>query len=229
MAGLSKYGRREWIGGIVILESAMAAVILGAVFVSPWLIVLVVGVGLLQAWLVLFFRDPERTCPAGEHLLVAPADGRVTDLTPIGAGSELGCDGMRIGVFMSVFDVHVNRAPAEGVVESIDHRPGSFLDARRPDASERNEATTIRLRCSHDGREMPLVVRQVAGKVARRIVTDLEVGRRVRRAERIGMIKFGSRVEVLVPREMIGEVRVEIGTRTRAGETVLLETRSEPT
>lgn len=229
MAGLTKYGRREWIGGIVVLEIAMAAAIVGAVLLSPWLVVLVAAVGALQAWLVLFFRDPERTCPAGDHLLIAPADGRVTDLNPIGAGSELGRDGLRIGIFMSVFDVHVNRAPIDGVVESIDHRPGSFLDARSPDASSRNESTTIRLRCPHGDAELPVVVRQIAGKVARRIVTDLEVGGRVRRGERIGMIKFGSRLEVLVPREMIGEVRVEIGDRTRAGETVLMATRSEAT
>jgi phosphatidylserine decarboxylase len=124
---------------------------------------------------------------------------------------------------MSIFNVHVNRCPFDGVVERIDHQPGAFFDARSAQAIERNESATIYLTVRHEQREYPVVVRQIAGRVARRIVTDLRPGQQVARGQRIGMIKFGSRCELLVPIELAGRVAVEVGQTVTAGRSVLVE------
>ncbi|MCY2928396.1 MAG: phosphatidylserine decarboxylase, partial [Planctomycetota bacterium] len=136
--------------------------------------------------------------------------------------SELGQDGVKIGVFMNVFSVHVNRSPFAGRVEEVTHRKGAFLDARDPTATERNESATVKMTCALGGREFPLVVRQIAGLIARRIVTDLRPGDVLERGQRIGMIKFGSRMELFVPREIAAQVPVTIGQKVYAGLTVLV-------
>jgi len=223
---LTKYGRLEVILATVCLLAACFAICVWSVKLGWWLGPLAAApVAALYVWVLAFFRDPERATPEDPGLIVAPADGRVTDVTNIGADSKLGRDGVRIGIFMNVLNVHVNRSPVTGVVESVEHHRGAFLDARNRHASERNESTTIRL--SHDcgGRRFPVVVRQIAGCIARRIVTDLREGQTVRRGRRIGMIKFGSRLEVLLPAELVGQIRVQVGASSRAGETVLAEAR----
>jgi len=211
----AKYGRREIVLATVLAAAAAAGL--------AWLFVPAAAVP-VAAWLAVlwFFRDPHRTIPDEDGVLVSPADGRVTDVTPVGADSELGRAGLKIGVFMSVFDVHVNRSPAAGRVESVTYRPGGFLDARDPAAGERNESATIRLACTRDGRALPVVVRQVAGLIARRIVTDVKIGQDLEIGQRIGMIKFGSRVELIAPTELAGEVRVKPHQKVRAGQTILL-------
>jgi phosphatidylserine decarboxylase len=179
------------------------------------------------ACVLAFFRDPRRA-PEEPQALLSPADGRVTDVCPLTADDALGTAGVRIGVFMSIADVHVNRSPWAGRVERIDHKDGGYVDARRPAAAEVNEATTIRLICPHAGREHPVIVRQVAGLVARRIVTDLRAGQEVAAGQRIGMIKFGSRVELWVPDELIGELTVRVGDRVRAGRTAMVRLPGRP-
>jgi phosphatidylserine decarboxylase len=176
----------------------------------------------LWLWVLWFFRDPQRQPPAEAGVFLSPADGRVTDITAVGTDGELGLEGLRIGIFMSVFDVHVNRSPCAGVVERIDRHRGTFLDARDPAAWGRNESATIRLGCARNGEVHPVIVRQVAGLVARRIVTDAKIAQEVVPGQRIGMIKFGSRVELAVARSMVGEVRVQVGQTVRAGQTVLM-------
>ncbi len=212
---LTRYGLRE-----LLLATAGCGL---AIALAAWICWPVVVLPLaVWAWVLWFFRDPARKAPDQTGVFLAPADGVVTDITPIGADSELGQDGVNIGVFMSVFDVHVNRSPAEGVVERIDHRAGAFQDVRDPRAWQRNESATIRLACSLDGRAYPVVVRQIAGLIARRIVTDLAVGQELRAGARIGMIKFGSRVELMVPTELAGRVCVRVGQKVRAGLTVMV-------
>jgi phosphatidylserine decarboxylase len=205
----------------LLLAAAALAALFG--FVRPiWLASgLAVPVVVLAGWVLWFFRDPPRRCPDEPRALISPADGLVTDLTPIGADSALGRTGVRIGIFMNIFDVHVNRSPLEATVKRVEHRPGVLLDARDPAASDRNEAMSIYLSCRRGGQDWPLVVRQIAGKIARRIVTDVVPGQVVARGQRIGMIKFGSRVEVLLCDELAGEMRVAIGQRVKAGSTVL--------
>lgn len=220
---LTKYGRREWLGGIMILDLPITACVVLGVLVNPWWLA---GLGPLLAvlgWLLWFFRDPQRTPPEGEHLLVSPADGVVSDITPVGPDSELGRRGVRIGIFMNVFNVHVNRSPCEGVVESVTHHDGAFLDVRRPDAWERNEAATIAMQF----RGRRVLVRQIAGLIARRIVTDLAPGQTLARGQRIGMIKFGSRLELWLPDELRPQVCVQVGQKAQAGTTVLAAVRKE--
>lgn len=226
--GLTKYGMREWIGATVVAAGliALAAWRLWAWPLAFWPATVVVGT--VWLWAVTFFRDPRRTPPLDPRIFVCPADGRVADVTNLGSDSALGCEGVQIGIFMSVFNVHVNRSPCDGLVEEIVHRPGVFLDVRDPHAWERNESATIRLTCRLGSQEHRVLVRQVAGLVARRIVTDLVDGQTVSRGQRIGMIKFGSRLEVLAPREMVREVMVKVGDRVRAGVSPLLSARIEP-
>ena len=178
-------------------------------------------------WVLCFFRDPNRPTPTGDGLFISPADGSVADITQIGPDSPLGCAGVEIGIFMNVFNVHVNRSPAPAVVRRIVHQEGVFLDARDPHASERNESTTIHMTYTRNGQDYPLVVRQVAGMIARRIITDLAVGQQLAAGQRVGMIKFGSRVELLVPTPLAGQVRVELGQKVRAGLTVLLTVEAD--
>lgn len=225
---LTRYGLRELAVLTIVLPAAAWLV---ACTVTPlWLGLALAAVPVLVwIWVLWFFRDPDRVTPAEEGLLVSPADGRVTDITPLGPDSVLGREGVQIGVFMSVMDVHVNRSPADAVVEKVEHRKGLFLDVRLAQAWEKNESATIYLRCGVAGLELPLVVRQVAGLIARRIVTDLAPGRKIARGQRIGMIKFGSRLEVLAPSELAGEVCVKVGDKVRAGSTVLLRAKKEQT
>ncbi len=226
---ITQYGIREIRIATVLAWSLCALLVLAALGLTPWLWPLAdlpLLVWLLVVW---FFRDPDRTVPDGEGLFVSPADGRVADVTSIGADSELGCDGVRIGIFMSIFDVHVNRTPCDGQIQDVLHRPGQFLDARNPAAREKNESATIRLIHTHNRQEYPVVVRQIAGLIARRIVTSLEIGQTVTRGGRFGMIKFGSRLELLIPRELLGEVCVKVGQHVKGGQTVLAVAKEEQT
>jgi len=225
MFKLTKYGLRE----ITLATACSLAVCVGICLASPWLQWWAIAAALapivaVYLWVLWFFRDPDRIAPQADGLFVAPADGRIADITNIGPESELKCSGVRIGIFMNIFNVHLSRSPANGAVESIEHRPGAFLDVRDPHASERNESTTVRLKYEHAGREYPIVFRQIAGLIARRIVTDLNEGQSVNRGQRIGMIKFGSRLELLVPDELVSKVCIEVGQVARGGQTVLIET-----
>jgi phosphatidylserine decarboxylase len=169
------------------------------------------GVAVLMA---LFFRDPPREVPRGEGLIVAPADGTVVQVLR-DDGTELDVAGTRVSIFLSVLDVHVNRAPFQGVVEKIDYRPGTFRLAWRDDASAQNEQNVIHLEASQ-GR---MVVKQIAGFLARRIVCRVVCGQALHAGERIGIIRFGSRVDLIVPAS--AQLSVRPGDRVRGGSTVL--------
>jgi phosphatidylserine decarboxylase len=215
---LTRYGKRD-VAALSVAACLLCAGLVAVAWAVSWWVLAATALPLAGwVWVVSFFRDPDREPPPGATLL-SPADGRISDITPVGADSPLGREGVRIGVFMSIFDVHVNRSPCDATVVRVDYRKGAFLDARRPEAAERNEAATIVL-LRREG-EPPLVVRQVAGLIARRIVTDVRPGERVARGRRIGMIKFSSRLELLVPKETLGNVLVDIGQTVRAGETPL--------
>ena len=225
---LTKYGRREWAAATAVAAVGCAVLAVMA-WRMGWLCLLPVGAIVpVWLWVTWFFRDPDRPPPDEEGAFVRPADGIVADITPLGPDSALGTDGLQIGVFMSIFNVHVNRCPCDARVVYVTHRPGAFLAARKPDASSRNESTTIRLACANAAGEHTIVVRQVAGLIARRIVTDLDHGQDVRRGERFGMIKFGSRLELLLPNELVGDVRVRVGEKVAAGRTVLAAAPKEP-
>jgi phosphatidylserine decarboxylase len=175
----------------------------------------------VTAWVTAFFRDPDRAVPAGRRLIVSPADGRLLPIIRAVPPPELGMGPeprVRLAIFMSVFDVHVNRSPCDGTVTGLAYRPGRFFNASFDKASEHNERMSIRIR-TDDGAELAVV--QIAGLVARRIVCDLQEGQRVCRGDRFGIIRFGSRVEVYLPDG--ARVLAKDGQRTVAGETVLAE------
>lgn len=166
---------------------------------------------------VSFFRDPERRLPDDALALVSPADGTVADVTEVKGTPLLEEPCLRVGIFLSVFNVHVNRAPLKGRVAGLRYRPGRFLDARHPDATSQNEAQEILL----VGR-IPVVVRQISGLIARRIVCPLKDGLEVERGARIGMIKFGSRTELYVPLRLAPECLVKVGDRVRGTASPLV-------
>jgi phosphatidylserine decarboxylase len=183
-------------------------------------------------WLftIAFFRNPHRKPLGGERSLIAPADGVVADITELDEPVFLGARAVRIGIFLSVFDVHVNRSPVGGTVAYAHYKPGAFLDARHPDVSHENEANTLGIevdRATAPG--LRLLVRQLSGLIARRIICTHGVGDRLARGELYGMIKFGSRTELWVPLSCAHTVMVQVGQRVRCGETILVELGQAPT
>lgn len=180
---------------------------------------------MLTIWCVYFFRDPVRVTPVREGLVVSPADGVVSMIVPAVPPAEMGLGETpltRVSVFMNVFDCHVNRTPIAGRVEKIAYRPGKFLNAALDKASDENERSSMHLRTA-DGHDILVV--QIAGLVARRILSWTRNGQKLRAGERYGMIRFGSRVDVYLPDGL--QPLVAVGQLAVAGETVLADFRSE--
>ena len=174
---------------------------------------------LLFVFLFNFFRDPNRKTPQGAELIIAPADGTVSHIVPVFEDNYLKCDTTKISIFMSVLNVHVNRVPVHGRVEFIKHTKGKFLDARDDECFSSNENNVMGL--SLIGSPIKITVKQIAGKIAKRIVCACKVGDVFEQGQRFGMIKFGSRVEVFVPNSIKFEVMVKVGDKVTAGKTVL--------
>jgi phosphatidylserine decarboxylase len=172
---------------------------------------------LSAAFVIYFFRDPEREVPAGLGLLVAPADGVVIGIDEIEEPDFIRARAKRVIIFLSPFNVHVNRVPQDGEVKYFRYQKGRFLVASEPAASTENEQSIIGLE-TPDGK---IVFKQIAGILARRIVCEIREGHRVRRGERFGIIKFGSRMEVFMP--LNTEIKVRLREKVRAGESILGE------
>ena len=170
-----------------------------------------------------FFRNPRRSPPRGSGLIVSPADGTVTDIERVEEGEFLREPAVRIGIFLSLFNVHVNRSPASGSVEWLRRRQGAFHDARTEAARAENESQDIGIVRDDEGGPpgVRLLVRQIAGAIARRIVCPLEQGMPLDRGGLIGMIKFGSRTELYIPESCGAEVLVGVGSRVKGGTTAL--------
>jgi phosphatidylserine decarboxylase len=169
----------------------------------------------LTIFMAFFFRDPERKIPENKGIFVSPADGKVILIKDVFEKDYLKTDSKEISIFMSLFDVHVNRAPCDGNVSLIKHSFGRFLVAHKDAASMENENTVMVL----EGKDGKILVRQVAGFLARRIVCRVSAGNVLRRGERYGMIKFGSRLDVYLPKD--AEIKVMLGDKVKAGETVI--------
>jgi phosphatidylserine decarboxylase len=180
-------------------------------YLAEWMVVAVVLV-CLALFVFSFFRDPERVIPSDAGAIVSPGDGRVVVVTD---EENAGVPGKRISIFLAVWNVHVNRAPAAGVVTRMEYRPGKFLAAMRERASFENEQNVFTL--STDAGEM--VFKQIAGLIARRVVSWKSEGERVARGERIGLVRFGSRVDVWLPKD--AEILVKLGENVKGGSSVL--------
>jgi phosphatidylserine decarboxylase len=167
---------------------------------------------LLAAFLLWFFRDPRRTIPAGPGLIVSPGDGKVTETVTISTP-----DGprQRISIFLSIFDVHVNRSPIGGVLSSVRYQKGLYLNALNPASADRNEQNVVTVQ----GEGIQVIFKQIAGLIARRIVFNLSEGDTVERGQHVGLIKFGSRVDVVLPAE--ATLRVKVGQRVKGGASIL--------
>ena len=209
---LTRYGIKELIlFGVPCVTGIGLSLVL-----FPWIVPIPVFV---LAFILNFFRDPDRDTPQGADLIVAPADGMVSHIVPVYEENYLHCHTTKISIFMSVLNVHVNRAPVHGRVEFIKHTKGKFLDARDDECFSSNENNLMGL--SLMGSHTKIVVKQIAGRIAKRIVCACRVGDIFKQGERFGMIKFGSRVEVFIPDSVQFEVMVSVGDKVTAGKTVL--------
>jgi phosphatidylserine decarboxylase len=198
---------------------AVLFVLLGAFVHAAWYAPLVV-IGLAWVFVISFFRDPERAIPSDSAALVSPADGTVTHVEEVDEADFPGGRALRVSIFLSVFNVHINRNPRPGRVARLQYFPGAFLDARAGDCAVRNEQFWIDYEDGPTG--APIRVKQIAGAIARRIVCWLRPGEAVEKGARLGMIKFGSRTDLLVPVGVVGDVTVKVGDAVRGGSTVLL-------
>jgi phosphatidylserine decarboxylase len=212
---LAIWGWRELnLWGWPLLALTIILIIVG----SPWCWFAVVPAVLLLL-LVYFFRDPKRTIPEGPNLIVAPADGVVTDVTPLPDYAFIGQPSVRVGIFLSVLNVHINRAPYAGRVVETHYQPGEFVNAQRADCAERNEFMWIGLE-DPEKPQRRFAVRQVSGMLARKIVCTLRPGSTIPRGEKFGMIKLGSRTEVILPADEV-LVHVRPGDKVRAGSDII--------
>jgi phosphatidylserine decarboxylase len=207
-------------GLTLIVGSALvaSAVILVAVTKRSWPIwVLGFALVIVAIWVASFFRDPERPGQRGEQIVVSPADGKVVLVTEVDEPSFVKGRALRVSIFMNIFNVHVNRYPVTGAVDYVRVSPGKFLNAVAPEASLENEQTSVGI-VSGSNR---ILVRQIAGLIARRIITYSKVGDQARQGDRMGLIRFGSRVDVFLPID--ATLRVKPGDAAYAGVTVLAD------
>ena len=222
---LRAFGLAEYGGDEIFIASLACGALASAfyLYLTPYAAPLAFLPWLVIVW---FFRDPDRRLPDSEEALVAPADGRVLDIEEVDAPSYMGGRALRVGIFLSPLDVHVNRTPCGGVVEHVRYQAGEFLPAYNPKAPERNESVELGM-VTEDG--LKVLVKQITGVLARRIVCAVHVGAHLGRGARYGMIKFGSRTEVYVPISSGYRPVLSVGARVRGGETVLLSREtSEP-
>ena len=188
--------------------------LLGAALLVGWLagVVWTVPAVLLAAFFLWFFRDPERAIPDLPGAVVSPGDGKVTDVSPF---TENGVRRIRISIFLNVFNVHVNRSPIAGVIRDVRYQKGKFVNAMNAASADQNEQNIVTV----EGEGQSVVFKQIAGLLARRIVFTKKVGDRVARGERVGLIKFGSRVDVLL--EAAAAPQIKVGDHVKGGSTIL--------
>ena len=220
---LTRYGIREW-------GSALAAsIVLWAgcfvLFSYDCVEAALIGAAIVLVLFIAFaafFRNPRRHLPDDVKLLTSPADGTVRDIEVVHDFDlpPFTGDAMRVGIFLSVLNVHVNRTPAELTVANVNYRPGKYLDARNPKCGQENEAMTISGEAKVEDRTFPMAIRQISGAIARRIVCPVQPGRKLKRGEIYGMIKFGSRTELYLPVEGF-EIKVKVGDKVKGGESVI--------
>lgn len=220
---LVPWGLREMCVSSVLCGIGAAGVVALALLNSPWWALALVPLVIVWAFLMLFFRNPRRQIPGGVADVVSPADGVVWDVEELEETEFINGPAVRIGVFLSIFDVHVNRSPVRARVQWTRYRRGVFHDARKRAAATENESCSIALEMRVEGQDggLPLLVRQISGAIARRIVCPLEPGMELERGGLIGMIKYGSRTELWVPRDSGFVTLVSQGDHVYGGASIL--------
>lgn len=198
--------------GYPFIVGSLTITVITSVLAKIWIALIPL---LLTIFMFYFFRDPEREIPEGEGLFVSPADGKIILIKDVFEKEHLKADVKEISIFMSPFNVHVNRAPCNGKIKNIQHNKGKFMAAYKDQASFKNENIEMTLETKYGD----ILVRQVAGYVARRAVCRAKAGDSLKRGERYGIIKFSSRLDVYLPKDT--EIKVKLGDRVKAGETVL--------
>jgi phosphatidylserine decarboxylase len=212
----------------VVAFPAAVLVLLGVVFATgpyllPWgaIYVLEAVLGGILVWILMFFRDPRRVSPADSNILLSPADGRITDIEVVDEEEFIGAKAFRIGIFLSVFNVHINRAPCRVRVKKITYKQGRYKNALSSESARVNESNALGL-IRMESPEDRLVVRQISGAIARRIVCATAEGQELVGGEKFGMIKFGSRTELYLPMSDKARCLVQTGDRVKAGLTSLV-------
>ncbi|MCF7792196.1 MAG: phosphatidylserine decarboxylase [Victivallales bacterium] len=231
MIKLTGYGIREWLG------SAVAAIIiillLFLILKAGWTGFTVITVVLIISWIAIaaFFRDPDRDIPDEENVLVAPADGKIKDIRIFNESEYKEVFGdksvTRIGLFLSIFNVHINRMPCDLEVTGTEYKEGKFHDARNEKAITENESNAVIGKGRVGDHEFPVIVKQISGAVARRIVCGVEKGETYKKGKKFGMIKFGSRTEIYLPSEEWMKLKVRVGDKVLAGETVIANIKEQ--
>jgi phosphatidylserine decarboxylase len=210
---LTKYGLPQ---AAVFPLIIIAAMIVCLLLPAAALITAEVILAVLLIWVLSFFRDPQRIPPAEENLLLAPADGTIRDIEIVDENNFIGGKSLRIGIFLSIFNVHINRSPCNVKVEKIIYKKGSYKDARNPLAGTVNESNDLWLIRTDEPRDK-LIVRQISGAIARRIVCETEENQYLAGGEKFGMIKFGSRTELYLPQRKDANLLVKVGDKVKAG------------
>lgn len=219
---LTKYGWPEVLVLPVAVLTLMAIVLLiSKAFLSLWVIVSVEAfLAVILIWCLTFFRDPYRFSPSDRNLLLAPADGQVTDVEIVRENNFISSPAVRIGIFLSIFDAHINRAPCNVKVQEVTRRQGIHKNAKNPQSGRTNESNDLGL-VRIDNPNDRLIVRQISGAVARRIVCKASQGQQLASGEKFGMIKFGSRTELYAPVRKNMKCLVQVGDKVKAGLTPL--------
>ena len=220
---LTKYGLPQ-----VVVFPATILVVMVTVYISgskaimshTAVLIVEVIMAVLGGWVMAFFRAPQRQVPEGDNILVSPADGKVTNIDIVEENDVIGGRAIKIGIFLTIFDVHINRTPCSARIDNVTYKPGQYTNAMNPSSGLINESNDIAM-TRLAGPKDALLVRQISGAIARRIVCEAEVGADFACGERFGMIKFGSRTELYVPARDDVKCLVKVGDKVKAGETIL--------
>lgn len=221
---LTKYGWPQMAVFPAVVFAVMIIFLMGAELELPlWAVIAIEAVlAVIFIWTLMFFRDPRRLCPTDKNILLAPADGRITDIETVQEDNFISGDALRIGIFLSIFNTHINRAPCSVKIERITYRKGKYNNAMNPRSGRVNESNDLGL-VRKDNPKDRLIVRQISGAIARRIVCDKVEGQELASGEKLGMIKFGSRTELYVPVRENAKCLVRIGDKVQAGLTPLVK------
>ena len=225
---LTKYGWPQVVVfPVIVLAVMIICLMIGILTLPLWATVSIEAfLSVVLVWVLSFFRDPYRHCPLDKNLLLSPADGRITNIEMVEENNFVDGAALRIGIFLSIFDVHINRAPCNVKVERITYRNGRYKNAMNPQSSRVNESNELVLVRADEPKDK-LIVRQISGAVARRIVCAASEGQELAGGEKFGMIKFGSRTELYVPARANIKCLVQTGDKVKAGLTPLVRYEKE--